>query len=112
MSRIGFEKTTGRKLTGIDHLRQSIADILTTPIGTRVMRRDYGSGVQDLVDAPMNDDTIIKIFSATAIALDKWEPRFKLSHLKSTEITENGRLSLTLDGEYLGDLISIDGVIL
>jgi len=110
MSRIGFDKKTGKQLTGIDHLRQSINDILTTPIGTRVMRRDYGSEVQDLVDAPMNENTFVRIFAATAIALDKWEPRFKLSQLKVSEISENGKICLILEGEYLGDLITIDGI--
>lgn len=37
----GISATTGRPLSGIDHLRQSIRDILTTPIGSRVMRRLY-----------------------------------------------------------------------
>ena len=33
------------------HLNQSIADILTTPIGTRVMRPDYGSNIPRLIDS-------------------------------------------------------------
>ncbi|NBO96416.1 MAG: phage baseplate protein, partial [Betaproteobacteria bacterium] len=40
---LGINAQTGQPLAGIDHLRQSIRDILTTRIGTRVMRRDYGS---------------------------------------------------------------------
>ncbi|MBM7063155.1 hypothetical protein JQX08_20755 [Pseudomonas sp. UL073] len=34
---------TGRTLTSSAHLSQSIADILTTTIGSRVMRREYGT---------------------------------------------------------------------
>src|SRR3546814_12586651 len=40
---IGVDRATGQRLDGNDHLAQSIGDILSTPIGTRVMRRDYGS---------------------------------------------------------------------
>ncbi len=37
----GMNANTGKELEGIEHLKQSIIDILTTPIGSRVMRRDY-----------------------------------------------------------------------
>ena len=35
-----MNRATGRRTTAADHLRQSVADIITTPIGSRVMRRD------------------------------------------------------------------------
>lgn len=38
----GMSRHTGAALDGADHLAQSVADILGTPIGSRVMRRDYG----------------------------------------------------------------------
>ena len=50
----GIRATTGQRLAGIEHLRRSIRCILTMPIGTRVMRRDYGSRLFQLVDAQMN----------------------------------------------------------
>ncbi|MEW7978507.1 MAG: GPW/gp25 family protein [Candidatus Sedimenticola endophacoides] len=50
----GMHAITGQHLAGEAHLRQSIIDILTTPLGTRVMRRDYGSRLFELVDAPIN----------------------------------------------------------
>lgn len=45
----GMSRDSGKELKGIDHLRQSITDILTTPVGTRVWRRDYGSRLPRLV---------------------------------------------------------------
>jgi hypothetical protein len=62
----GTSATTGKPLSGIQHLRQSINDILTTPIGSRVIRRDYGSDLPTLVDAPMNLSTLTRIYAATA----------------------------------------------
>ncbi|MBB2777202.1 UNVERIFIED_ORG: phage baseplate assembly protein W, partial [Comamonas terrigena] len=38
-----MDRTTGRRISGIDHVRQSVADILTTPLGSRLERRNYGS---------------------------------------------------------------------
>jgi phage baseplate assembly protein W len=34
----GMSATTGKPLDGADHLRQSVADILGTPLGSRVGR--------------------------------------------------------------------------
>ena len=45
----GMDASTGQPLTGSAHLVQSIRDILTTPIGSRVMRRDYGSRLPALL---------------------------------------------------------------
>ena len=47
---IGMNAKTGKALSGVDHLKQSIQDIVTTPLGSRVMRRDYGCGLFDLLD--------------------------------------------------------------
>jgi len=111
---IGMNRTTGTRLSGIDHLRQSITDILTTPIGSRVMRRDYGSRLFELTDSPANPSHVIEVFAAIAEALDNWEPRFKLSRVISHGVTIDGKLSVSVVGEYLqnGKQITMDGIIL
>ncbi len=38
----GMDAKTGKVLEGLEHLKQSIIDILTTPVSSRIMRRDYG----------------------------------------------------------------------
>lgn len=38
----GMNRDTGEAVNDIDHIRQSVRDILLTPVGTRVMRRRYG----------------------------------------------------------------------
>lgn len=111
---IGIDNSNGRSLAGIDHLKQSIRDILLTPIGTRVMRRDYGSRLFELIDAPMNGQTIIDIIAATAEALDRWEPRIVLERVVLDDGVASGRIALTLFGKYRpdGQPIKLDGIIL
>lgn len=75
----GMNAHTGKCLNGIEHIRQSIADILTTPLGNRVMRRDYGSLLPELIDQPLNGATTLRAYSATVVALMKWEPRIRVS---------------------------------
>ena len=110
---LGINAETGKRIEGLDHLRQSIRDILTTPIGSRVMRRDYGSRLFDLVDAPINRDTITDIYAATAEALLRWEPRIDVTQVKITN-ARPGAIELALYGNYLpdGQAITIDGIVI
>ncbi len=109
---LGTNSTTGKALSGIDHLRQSIQDILTTPIGSRVMRRDYGSNLYRLVDAPTTRTALLEIYVATAEALTRWEPRLALSQVTATAV-QPGQITLSLYGTYIpdGSPVVLDGLI-
>ncbi len=109
----GMSASSGKELEGLEHLKQSIIDILTTPIGSRIMRRDYGSRLCELIDKPINKDFTLEIYAATADALQKWETRFKLEKVKITEIKE-GKVTLSLEGKYLpnNENILINGVVI
>ena len=97
---------TGRQLSGFEHLRQSVRDILTTPLGSRVMRRDYGSRLFELVDAPLNGATLTRMYAATFAALKRWEPRLKAD--KVSAIITGGGVELTITGEYQGQKLSME----
>jgi len=117
MSVTGLNANNGRAVDGLDHLRQSVRDILITPLGSRVMRRDYGSGLLDLIDTNLTPLTLALIYAATVDALRKWEPRLRVTRVQAEalpEEMEEGRLSITLDGVYLpeGREIRLDGVVL
>jgi uncharacterized protein len=107
----GINATNGKRLSGVDHLRQSIRDILCTPIGTRVMRRDYGSRLYQLVDAPMNRSTLLELYAATAEAISRWEPRFRVTSVVAAEAAP-GQVTLDVTGDYLpdGTTVTIDGI--
>ena len=77
-----MNRDTGRAIEEADHIRQSIRDILTTPIGSRVMRRDYGSLLPELIDQPLNGATLLKAYAATVLALLKWEPRLRITRVR------------------------------
>ncbi|WP_273721108.1 MULTISPECIES: GPW/gp25 family protein [unclassified Bartonella] len=109
----GMDRMTGKPLSGIDHLRQSILDILSTRIGSRVMRRDYGSRVAELIDAPVNNAFSVALYAAVAEALDKWEPRFKLKKI-DFKMVDAGQVSLSFEGIYLpsGKPITMEGLLI
>jgi uncharacterized protein len=96
--------TTGRAIGGQDHLMQSVQDIVFTALGTRVMRRGYGSKLPSLVDAPLGSRTISQIYAAIILALLRWEPRIRPSRVwfdSSREDLSAGRIALNVSGFYL-----------
>jgi phage baseplate assembly protein W len=108
----GTDATTGKPLSGLAHLRQSIRDILTTPLGSRVMRRNYGSRLFELVDAPLNDRTIVDLYAATAEAILRWEPRIRVQRVQAESLTP-GQIRIDMEAVYLptGEPIFIDGIV-
>lgn len=95
----GMDRLTGKNIEGAEHIAQSIGDILTTPIGTRVMRRDYGSRLPELIDAPMNRATRQLIAAASAGAIARWEKRIRLSRVLFGPASADGSLSLIIEGQ-------------
>lgn len=96
----GMNDRTGRRLAGLEHIRQSVADILTTPIGTRVMRREYGSLLPELIDRPLNDALLLQAYSAVVIALLRWEPRIRITAVRrSASATQHGRATLEISAQ-------------
>lgn len=98
---IGIDAATGRALSGMQHLAQSVADILTTPLGSRVMRRDYGSLLPELIDQPFNDATRLRLYGAATLALMRWEPRIRLIRVQLHQGDAPGRCVLELEGVLL-----------
>lgn len=81
MSWLGMNASAGERIEGLEHIAQSIRDVLTTPIGSRLMRRDYGSNIPDLIDQPTNGATLMRLSAATVIALRRWEPRVRITRI-------------------------------
>lgn len=96
----GMSSNTGAALGGLAHLRQSLSDILATPIGSRVMRREYGARVFEFIDAPINRRTLVSIVAASAAAIARWEPRVKLKRIHVTKAGV-GFVTLAMDCVYL-----------
>lgn len=92
-----MNRMTGLVLTDeVDHIRQSIGDILSTPVGSRVLCRHYGSIVPDLVDYPMNAAYRLRLAAASVMAITRWEPRVIIKSA-SIEVQEDGSVGLAIE---------------
>lgn len=93
----GMNQAGTGTLSDSDHLWQSVKDVLLTPLGSRVMRRTYGSLLLDLLDEPQNETTRLQLMSATVIALTQWEPRIALNQV-DVNFSESGAVTVGLSG--------------
>ncbi|SFQ14429.1 hypothetical protein SAMN05421853_102111 [Roseivivax halotolerans] len=92
---IGLDRHTARPIGQDAHLAQSVHDILMTPKGSLVTERRYGSDLPDLLDNPINGETKIDLYQATAEALDRWEPRIRLERVSMVS-SAAGRVELQI----------------
>ena len=101
----------GKNISEINHLKQSISNILTTPIGSRTMRRDYGSNLFNKIDHPVNGELIAEIYLDIVESLFIWEPRFELDQVAVQNI-ENGKITIDLEGSFLsnGEKITLENI--
>lgn len=98
-----MDRNTGRALSGDAEIDQSVAEILTTPKGSCVMRHEFGSDLFRLVDAPLGPALPLLLFAATAIAIRRWEHRVRPTRVSIARLGRAGRPELTIKG-YRTDL--------
>ena len=96
----GVDADIGTVLNDWQHVQQSIVKVLTTPIGSRVMRRDFGSEIPDMIDAKMIQKNVLAVYSAAATAIAKWEPRFRVTGAALARLTAAGEVALQVTGTY------------
>ncbi|KCZ70547.1 phage baseplate assembly protein W [Candidatus Methanoperedens nitroreducens] len=85
---------------GEDSIRESIMIILGTAKGERVMRPDFGCGINELVFAPNNTSTATLIDFYIREALLKWEPRIEVLNVITAPDKDEGN-KLILNIEYM-----------
>ncbi|MFB4400330.1 GPW/gp25 family protein [Pseudomonas inefficax] len=95
-----MNRHTGEPISDEGHIAQSIVDILTTRIGTRVMRRSYGSLIPELIDQPLNAANRLRLYAASATAIMQWEPRITLALVRLDVDSLSGAATLEIEGKH------------
>ncbi len=86
-NKAGFNRETGQLLYGIDHVHQSIIDILTTPTQSRIMRPEYGSDIFKLIDKPINPRWLVDFYYEAVVSIHRWEPRVRVRRIIVKEVS-------------------------
>jgi hypothetical protein len=74
-------------VSGEENIKQSCLIILSTALGERAMRPDFGCGIYDLVFDPADASLAGRIEFFVANALEAWEPRITVKSVEA-EMTE------------------------
>ncbi|QYX51509.1 GPW/gp25 family protein [Pseudomonas sp. S07E 245] len=93
-----MNRQTGSAISTRAHIAQSAEDILTTRPGTRIARREYGSLLPELIDQPLNDATCLRLYAATVMALQRWEPRISVTQVQLYVADLSGSAELEING--------------
>jgi phage baseplate assembly protein W len=81
-----------------DKVRQSIAIILRTAPGERVMRPDFGCGIHNLVFDTISDELLGQILTEVSDALTRWEPRIQVQGVGAQQDDDDpNRLLIEID---------------
>ena len=94
----GMNGQTGLSISDVEHIRQSVRDILVTPVGSCVMLREYGSLLSALTDQPQTKVLRLQILAACYSAIQKWEPRVSLTSITFERSEDDGGLYVDITG--------------
>ena len=98
-----MSRETGRPVADkLAAIRQSLHDIFTTPIGSRIQRREYASYLFALIDAAMNTANPLHLAAALVDAATRWEPRVTLESA-IIEVGMDGKTVLNYRARLLDD---------
>lgn len=81
------------------YLKQSIYDLINTTVGSRVMRRNYGTNIMDFIDAPINELMLIRIqaYLASIILFQEKNILLKKLYIQQKLAT----LSIIIEGNFI-----------
>lgn len=110
----GTNRDTGAEIGGIPYLRQRLYDVINTPLGSLVGRRDFGSRFFELVDrnvdARFHMEAYIRLSDAINNPANGLED-FRLSEMV-VEREGPAHFSITIVGSTSeGETVEMDGII-
>jgi len=97
---VGLDGRTGKHLSGWAYVEQYIEKVLTTRIGSRVMRRHLGTDVPEAQDAPGSEAIILQVFRSIAEAMEQYVPWYRLSEISLADAGRDGAYLFLLSGTY------------
>lgn len=92
----------------IESIADSIARILRTAIGSRVMEPEFGSNLYLLVDKRADERWRLLLIRYTFEAIERWEPRVKLQKATPKRVGEKTTVLLEFEVIQNGEIGSVE----
>lgn len=99
----GFDRVTMLPIDNLAHTLQSVEVILSTGIGSRVMRRQFGGGVAELLGRAVKPSLMAIVQQVIGTAIDLWEPRLhvrRVSFSGSADSVRRGTAGIVIEADY------------
>lgn len=108
----GIDRRTGRPVETLASAFQAVEVIFSTRIGERIMRREFGAGLAELLGRLATPALFVAFQTLIATAIDLWEPRFAVRRITvdgSPDALRLGHAQFDIEVDYrprghLGDL--------
>ncbi|WP_305989070.1 GPW/gp25 family protein [Roseibium sp. MMSF_3544] len=97
-----FENGAVQMTDGVQNIRESLRIILTTTLGERVMRPDFGCRIKEEIFGPMNSTRLTMIETVIRRAILLHEPRVEAKRVAVEARQAEGILEISLDYEIRG----------
>ena len=104
----GMDAQTGKPLSGLAHVEQSVRLVLATPVGSRVGRRKFGSRVPGLLDGPLDGQRLADIQAAAVDAVETQEPRLSVLSARAESASADGSVRIAIRGLYSGAEVEVE----
>lgn len=98
-----LDRATFEPIDNFTSALQSVEVILSTRIGSRVMRREFGAGVVELLGRALTAPLLAAFQQLLATAIDMWEPRFRVRRITVTGSVDEiraGTAGIGLEVDY------------
>lgn len=97
---IGIDYRTGQLIDGWQHVVQSLEILFSTRYGERVMREYVGSLIPALLGQNLTARTVNRTKMAMWVAIETFEPRYRITQITSLDVSRTGHYGLELSGVY------------
>lgn len=99
----GIDRRTGAVIDNLSSAYQGVEVVLTTRLASRVMRREFGAAVIELLGRNITPSLFATWMQLVATAIDLWEPRFAVRRIVpsgSVDEIRLGRAGLRIEADY------------
>lgn len=112
----GMDRKTGRLITGVAYLWQRLADVVATPVGSLVERRDFGSRMFEMQDRNVDQSFYMDAFIRLAEAINNpvnGLDDFKLTTMRVDPISAGVEIFISgqlIDDEGAAVAVDLEGI--
>lgn len=88
----GIDRRTGKVIDNLQSALQGIEVTFSTRLGDRMMRREFGAGLIELIGRLVSAHLLMAFQQLIVTAIDLWEPRFHVRRILFEGSAEQIRL--------------------